>query len=180
MYLILSLIIILFIVFFFYFHRKPIRHALKSDTIVSPADGIVLDVSETQSSDGVNGTKISIFLSLFDVHTQYMPVDGEIISKKWISGSNHIANCKAAEYNNGLIHVIYSKYGLITVIQRTGALIRRLVSFVDVGKKYKQSDYLGMIRMGSRVEIILPLGLSIKVKPKDRVRGGETVIAEHK
>ena len=165
MYYYLGLIItpILFLRFFF---RKPDRKSI-TDKIVSPCDGIVTKV---------DGSDISIFLSLFDVHWQYTPINSKIKSIETIHGANNMAILPKSSHNAGVKVVFDTEYGDLSVTQRVGFFVRRIKNNIKIGDIVKQSNPYGIIRFGSRVDIVLPQNTECILKKGQRVIGGETIL----
>lgn len=165
----INIVIVFVIVFYIYFNRTPIRYVdYNDDVIVCPCDGVV-----TNSNDRY----ISIFLSPFDVHAQYTPIDSIIKSTRIIQGKAHMANTPASDHNAGVEVVFNSKFGDIVVTQRVGFLVRRIQNHIDIGEYVERGYNYGKINFGSRVDIILPEGMTSILKPKQRVYGGLTVIS---
>jgi len=168
----IPIIIICLWIIIIYFNRSPVRHKINDDYVISPSDGKVTDIKDTPQ-----GTQVGIFLSIFDVHTQYMPVRGKVITRIYNDGTNKIAFSKEAAHNVSLTHEIMTKFGKIIIRQKTGMFVRRLISHVAVGEFYEQGAVLGAILLGSRVEIVLPKKLKILVHIGEHLTGGVTPIA---
>ena len=160
-------LVLFFIIIILYkiFLRKPIRINNINNTIVSPCDGLVTYV---------NGNYISVFLSVFDVHWQYVPVDSIVKSIETISGGHKMATSPKSLHNEGVRVVFSSEYGDISVTQRVGFFVRRIQNNINVDDKVKQSESYGVIRFGSRVDIILPDKVKCILKKNQRVIGGIT------
>ena len=165
MYYYLGLIIpqLLFLKFFF---RKPERKNI-TDKILSPCDGIVTKV---------DGSDISIFLSLLDVHWQYTPVNSKIKSIDTIHGANKMAILPKSSHNSGVKVVFDTEYGDLSVTQRVGFFVRRIQNNINVGDIVKQCLPYGIICFGSRVDIVLPENTECILKKGQRVIGGETIL----
>ena len=159
--------VLFFIIIILYklFMRKPIRINNIPNTIVSPCDGLVTKVDNNH---------ISIFLSIFDVHWQYAPVDSTVKSIETISGGYKMATKPESSHNEGVKVIFSSKYGDISVTQRVGFFVRRIQNNINVDDKVKQSEPYGVIRFGSRVDIILPDKVKCILKKNQRVIGGVT------
>ena len=145
--------------------RKPVRINNIKNIIVSPCDGLVTKVDNNH---------ISIFLAVFDVHWQYAPVDSNVKSIETISGGYKMATEPESSHNEGVKVVFSSKYGDISVTQRVGFFVRRIQNNINVDDKVKQSEPYGVIRFGSRVDIILPDKVKCILKKNQRVIGGIT------
>ena len=116
-------------------------------------------------------------MSPFDVHAQYTPIDSIIKSIRIIQGKAHMANTPASDHNAGVEVVFNSKFGDIVVTQRVGFLVRRIQNHIDIGEYVERGYNYGKINFGSRVDIILPEGMTSILKPKQRVYGGLTIIS---
>jgi phosphatidylserine decarboxylase len=153
-----------FISFMHWFVRKPIRENIHRFKIVSPCDGKITSVDKN---------KISVFLSLFDVHWQYVPMDACIKSIDIIHGSHKMATNPKSSHNEGIKVVFHSELGDITVTQRVGFFVRRIQNTIQSNQWVNQSGPYGIIRFGSRVDIVLPEKLSTShLKIGDKLIGG--------
>ena len=167
------------------FFRDPIRPGPKGDRyVVSAAEGHVVHITEVDESMYVKerAIRISIFLSVFDVHVNRYPVDGAVELVHYNKGKFlHAADEKASLDNEQSSIGIRGPHGRILVRQIAGLIARRIVTDSRMGDSVKQGERLGLIRFGSRTDVFLPLSArpSIKVKPGDRVRVGGTVLAEY-
>jgi phosphatidylserine decarboxylase len=194
-YFLLSFIIFSILAFFMQFFRDPTRNIpLEDGVVVAPADGKILKgkidylkiitaqddpVMEHILDDGEKGILISTFMSPFDVHVQRAPVSGKIIKTKYYPGKFKIAMGDVHTENEKNLIVIDSEYGKIGVIQIAGFVARRIVQYVDVGDTVKIGDRLGMIRFGSRVNLILPYEkFKVMVFEGEKPTAGETIMAQ--
>ncbi len=166
--------------FFMFFFRSPKRN-IPTDpkVVVSPADGKVMEITETKEELflGVPCVKISIFLSVFDVHVNRSPIDGDIKFRQYTVGGFRPAYKKGVGFENerhtiGLVNEETS----IVVTQIAGILARRIVSWKSLGDKLLKGELYGMIKFGSCTELYLPLNVEICVRKGDKVVGGETVV----
>ena len=143
------------IIFLLYFHRNPDYNTLdlKDNILYSPAQGKILDIRQAN-----NMTKISVFLSIFDNHTQCIPIECTKIDEIFTYGNFYFAQkMEGSEYNQKLKHILKTKFGNIEIIQYTGFFTRRIYSLSsDKDTLYKIGDKLGYIRFGSRVDIYVP------------------------
>ena len=178
------------------FFRDPKRNTPEEkDIIVAPADGKVLkgqiDKIEIVEYDdtlmehvlekGEKGIRVSTFMSPFDVHVNRIPVSGKIVDAKYCPGKFKIAMGDIEKENEKNLVVIDSEYGKIGVIQIAGFVARRIVQYVNIGDVVKIGERLGMIRFGSRVDLILPYkNCKLLVKEGDKPKAGETIIAKMK
>lgn len=166
-----------FVTFFF---RNPRRKVPQQPgLILSPADGTVMSVSEVFEDQFLNspGTKVSIFLSVFDVHVNRSPIEGDIKFQQYTCGRFKPAFKASAGFENER-HAIGIECGelKILVTQIAGLIARRIVSWVTVGSLLERGQRYGMIKFGSCTEVIVPLNVDILVQKGDRVVGGETII----
>jgi phosphatidylserine decarboxylase len=127
-------------------------------------------------------TMVAIFLSVFDVHVQRAPIDGEIKFVKYHKGKFLDArNMNASlENENRVIGLVAADGYRVTVRQIAGMIARRIVGWADPGAKLARGERLGMIRFGSRVELFLPPGTQVTARVGDYAKGGETVLARRK
>ena len=175
---------ILFSAFTLYFFRDPEpRVPTALEAVVAPAHGLVDCVDETTELEFLGGPcrRISIFLSVLDVHVQNAPVAGKIAFVKHWSGQFLSAlKTESAEFNESVLIGIESLEQpgeRMAVRQIAGLIARRIVSWVGVGDAVARGQRLGLIQFGSRCDLYLPLTAQIRVKPGDSVVGGETVVA---
>ncbi|NYE56826.1 phosphatidylserine decarboxylase family protein [Carboxydothermus ferrireducens] len=178
----LVFLLFLFVVFFFRNPRRTIPEDEKA--IISPADGVVLDVAEVNASHYLKGpaVKISIFLSIFDVHVNRAPVEGRVEYVYYREGKFLPAfKSHASEINERNYIGIKNPYLQVLVVQITGFIARRIVSYVKPGDILKKGQLLGMIKFGSCTEIYLPKEtVEVLVQKGQRVYGGITVIGRIK
>jgi phosphatidylserine decarboxylase len=174
---VLPLIVMLFMAFFF---RDPERTIPEGKGIfVSPADGKVILIKDVYEKDYLkaDSKEISIFMSIFDVHVNRAPCDGNVSVKKHSPGKFLIAHKHAASIENeNTVMLLEGKDGKILVRQVAGFLARRIVCRVKVGDVLRHGERYGMIKFGSRLDVYLPKDTEIKVKLGDKVKAGETVI----
>lgn len=176
-----SLVFGALLLFSLYFFRDPERQPPRDETLaVSPADGVVVEVKETGEDQFLNRPvkRVTIFLSVFDVHVNRSPIAGEITHSEPMTGRFLDArNPASSEVNARRTWAIQGRGVTIVVRQITGAIARRICAWKQVGDVVERGERFGMIRFGSRTEVDLPLDTEILVKPGDRVRGGETAVA---
>jgi phosphatidylserine decarboxylase len=177
----ISIVFAALLLFSLYFFRDPEREPPADETLaVSAADGVVVEVKETAESQFMNGPvkRVTIFLSVFDVHVNRAPIAGEITHSQAMSGRFFDArNPASSERNARRTWAIEGRGITIVVRQITGAVARRICAWKEVGDTVERGERFGMIRFGSRTEVDLPAGTEILVKPGERVRGGQTPIA---
>src|SRR5207253_11227337 len=146
----------------------PTDHSL----IVSPADGRVVVVKPVDASDAQAGTLVSIFLSVLDVHVNRAPVGGTITETEYRRGKFIIATAERASVENEQ-NVVTVENDQVKVVfkQIAGVLARRIVFWKKTGDKVALGESVGLIKFGSRTDVILPTKVSVEVKPRDRVKG---------
>lgn len=181
---ILLLISILLISFTLYFFRDPIRHLpdnIKENDIISPADGRVMMIEEIEEHEFLGGPAklIAIFLSPLNVHVNRIPISGKISYFKYIEGEFIAAyDHKSSEKNERTVIGITGKKFRILFKQISGFVARRIVCDLKEGDNVAIGEKFGMIKFGSRTDVIVPLNSLIKVSVNQNVTGGETILAE--
>lgn len=165
----------LFVVFFF---RDPERVIpAEESVVVSPADGKIVGI--VSEPDGTS--RVSIFLSLFNVHINRAPVTGEVESVRYIPGKFKVAFDPAASVQNEQnVLVIRQGPDRIKFSQIAGILARRIVCWKKPGDPVRKGERVGLIRFGSRVDIFLPVNVALSVKVGDKVQGGASIIGRIK
>jgi len=171
--------------FSFWFFRDPDRFIDMEEenprAIISPADGKVIKAEMYLDEEYrmEESQIVSIFMSVFDVHVNRYPVKGKVEYVNYKKGKFMAAwNDKASEFNEQAVIGILSGENRVTVKQIAGLVAQRIVCYADVGDEVEQGHKLGIIKFGSRVDLILPINCELKVKIGDRVKAGETVIGE--
>ena len=167
------------------FFRCPIRYLDVEDTtklVVAPADGHVVVVEEVDEDRYFHDRRImvSIFMSLFNVHANWFPVEGKVTTVRHFNGNYHKAWLpKASEENEHADIIIETPEGVpILCRQIAGAVARRIVTYAKEGEDCEIDDHLGFIKFGSRVDVYLPLGTEICVKMGQNTTGDQTIIAK--
>jgi len=170
---------VLLAAFFLWFFRDPEREIPQGHgLVVSPADGKVTDVSATQL-DGVACTRISIFLNVFDVHVNRSPISGVIKSAVYKKGqfANAMSESSAGDNEQNIVTV--EGEGMTVVFKQiAGLLARRIVFNHKPGETVVRGQRVGLIKFGSRTDVIFPRSAEVKVKLGDRVAGGSTILAQ--
>lgn len=166
------LILTLFVMFFF---RDPERHfAANPNQVLSPADGKVISVRKQDGNEA-----LSIFLSVFDVHVNRSPISGKISKIEYKSGKFLPAFDEKASFENERNSItIDNQNRTVRFVQIAGIVARRIVCWRREGEEVKAGDRIGMIKFGSRVDVILPPGSVIHVQKGQKVKAGLTVIGE--
>ena len=170
-------VLLAFVSFFF---RNPNRNIPSDMTLIlSPADGTIMGVSEVFEDQFLNETaiKITIFLSVFDVHVNRSPINGEIKFQQYTCGRfrpayKESAGCENERHTIGL----ENDQMRVLVTQIAGILARRIVSWVTLGSVLERGERYGMIKFGSCTELVVPCTTEVLVSKGDKVRGGETII----
>lgn len=175
-----SAISLIFFIFTCYFFRDPKREIPKGENlIVSPADGKIIDIANEHEPQFFNTkvTRVSIFLSVFDVHVNRIPMNGKVTYFDYQRGKFHPAFKSKASSENEQTHIgIESGNTKILFKQISGILARRIVCDLRTGQTVRKGDKFGMIKFGSRVDIFFPENIKINVTLNQRVTGGETVL----
>lgn len=166
-------------IFFLWFFRDPERMIPTGDSlVVSPADGKVTAIAATQFN-GTPCTRISIFLNVFDVHVNRSPISGVIKSAIYKKGQFGNAISAASADDNEQNIVTLEGDGMTVVFKQiAGLLARRIVFNHKLGEKLLRGQRVGMIKFGSRTDVIFPQPAEISVKLGDRVKGGESILAK--
>lgn len=162
-----------------WFFRDPPRRLPQGDgLILSPAYGKVMEIVPAQDAWGQPVSVIRIFLSVFDAHLQVAPVDGQVMRIRYQRGRFLDARDPKAAFENEQNHMEFmSAKGSLVVTQIAGLIARRIVCHVREGQAVKAGDKIGLIRFGSQVDVTVPAQVNWRVKPGDRVEGGQ-VLAE--
>jgi phosphatidylserine decarboxylase len=169
---------VLLAAFFLWFFRDPER-AIPDfpGAAVSPGDGKVTDVSPL-TLDGQRYTRISIFLSVFDVHVNRSPIAGVIREARYQRGKFlNAMNAASAEQNEQNIVTVEGDGQTVVFKQIAGLLARRIVFTKKVGDRVERGERIGLIKFGSRVDVVLEDSAALQVKVGDRVKGGASVLA---
>jgi len=164
--------------FFLWFFRDPERSIpAVQGAVVSPADGKVTDISSFDEH-GETRIRISIFLSVFDVHVNRSPVRGVIDHIHYQKGQfRNAIVADSADTNEQNIVTIRSDAGRVVMKQIAGLLARRIVFTKKIGDALERGERVGLIKFGSRTDVIFPAGADMKVRVGDHVKGGSTVLA---
>ena len=175
----LFIISLILLIFTFYFFRDPERVVpIGNDILVSPADGLITNITEIKEGKKLY-TKVSIFLSIFNVHIQRLPISGEITKVDYIEGKFINATLdKASDENERLKITIKNGNNLIYVTQIAGLIARRIVNYVKPNENINQGERYGIIKFGSRVDIEFPNNFKLLVNEGQQCIGGETIIAQ--
>lgn len=164
--------------FFLWFFRDPERQIPTFEgAIVSPADGKVTDISVIEI-EGEPRTRISIFLNVFNVHVNRSPTAGTITGVRYQKGKfGNAMGAVSAEQNEQNIVTLQTEYGTMVFTQIAGLLARRIVFTKKVGDTVARGERVGLIKFGSRTDVIFAAGAQMRVRVGDTVKGGATVLA---
>jgi len=162
-------------VFFLIFFRDPKRKI--GSGFISPADGKIRDIKIDEKT-----CFISIFMNVYNVHVNRIPIKGTILDISHYPGKNFGAWKKEAEENEKVKILIDSDIGKVTVVQIAGLIARRIYPYIKKGDRLKKGDKIGIIRLGSRVDVYLPANKvkKIKVEIGDKVKAGKSTLVDLK
>ena len=181
----LGFVLIVTTVWVYYFFRDPQRYSINDDTyLVSPADGLITDISEKSGPEelrleNITYTKVSVFMNVFNCHVNRVPISGKIEEIYYKPGKFLNASLdKASEENERNYFKIKSNIDNeeIIIVQIAGLIARRIVCDVEQGQELRQGDRIGMIRFGSRVDIFFK-NKKVLAKIGQNVTAGESLIA---
>ncbi|GAA3579613.1 phosphatidylserine decarboxylase family protein [Snuella lapsa] len=173
----------IFLILILQFFRNPKRKTkLNNQQVIAPVDGKVVVIEEVFEPEYFKEKRIqvSVFMSPINVHVTRYPVGGKVVFSKYHPGKYLVAwHPKASEENERTTVVVENEtYGKVLYRQIAGALAKRIVNYAKEGDKAIQGEDCGFIKFGSRVDLFLPLDTNIKVQLNQKVRGGESIIAE--
>ena len=165
-----------------YFFRDPERVGERGPSlVVSPADGKLIMITEVDEPSFIKGraTRVSIFMNVFNVHVNRYPVDGVVRYIHYNKGKffNAAAEKSSLENEQMSVGVETGRYRLL-VRQIAGLIARRIVTYSKLGETIKQGDRMGIIRFGSRVDVFLPIGSTLRAKVGDNTVAGVTILGE--
>lgn len=176
-------IALIFLLLILQFFRNPKRKtSLNDNRILSPVDGKVVVIEEVFEREFFKDKRlqVSVFMSPINVHVTRHPISGSVVFSKYHPGKYLVAwHPKASEENERTTVVVENNvYGKILYRQIAGALAKRIVNYCKVDDVVTQGSDSGFIKFGSRVDLFLPIDTNLKVKLNQKVRGGESIIAE--
>ena len=175
---IITLALLLFLISFFRIPNRVLT--INDNSIVAPADGKVVVIEETTDVEYFKDKRlqVSIFMSPANVHVNRNPISGDVVYNQYHKGKYLVAwNPKSSTDNERHSVVIRKGDTEILVKQIAGALAKRIVNYLQVGQKVKQTEEMGFIKFGSRVDLLLPIGTQVNVQLNQAVQGGVTIIA---
>ena len=169
-------------VFSLYFFRDPQRIPPNADGFLAPADGKIVQIREIEDDELGKAWQISIFLSVWNVHSQRVPLSGKVLSKKFNPGKFFAAFKHKASKNNEQISVLFEgeKGNKFKIKQIAGWIARRIINYMEPKKNVERGERLGFIRFGSRVDIIVSEKFQLDVSLGDIVTGNQTIIGRFK
>ncbi|MDD2558080.1 MAG: phosphatidylserine decarboxylase family protein [Desulfuromonadaceae bacterium] len=178
----LAVIFLFLTLFTVYFFRNPDRTIPQDDDIVvAPADGKVVYVGKVREDRFLQGEvyKVSIFMSVFNVHVNRVPISGTVVDQFYTKGSFMNASLDKASTENEQAGMIIEdkRKNKFLVVQIAGLIARRIVSYPVTGAVLERGQRYGLIRFGSRVDVYMPTNAQLQVSLGDRCIGGETVLS---
>ena len=167
-----------------FFFRDPIREVIdfNKNQFLSPADGTILSIKDLEDPDIGPAKKISIFLSFFNVHRQWVPSTSQVLNMYYNPGKYFIAFKDKASLDNEHTSILFKddNNNPFRIKQIAGFIARRIVNHMQPDLKVEKGQKLGFIKFGSRVEIIVPDYFQVSVKKGDKVKGCKTILGEFK
>ncbi|MBP1838959.1 phosphatidylserine decarboxylase family protein [Formosa algae] len=172
-----------FLILILQFFRNPNRKGILNDNqVLSPVDGKVVVIEEVFEKEYFKEKRlqVSVFMSPINVHVTRYPIGGKVVFSKYHPGKFLVAwHPKASEENERTTVVVENKiFGKVLHRQIAGALAKRIVNYAKVGDDAIQASDSGFIKFGSRVDLFLPLGTKINVNLNEKVKGGQSIVAE--
>lgn len=173
----LTIIPLLLAAFFLWFFRDPNRRIPAGEgVIVSPADGKVEEAEWIETTAG-NRVRVTIFLSVFDVHVNRVPCEGLVSLVEYREGQFiNALKPESAIHNEQMLVTIDAGGYSVSFKQIAGLLARRIVCQLQAGQRVERGQRMGMIKFGSRVDVLLPSSVELRVKAGDRVKGGSSIL----
>jgi phosphatidylserine decarboxylase len=173
----LTAIPVLLAVFFLVFFRDPEREIPSGPgLIVSPGDGKVEEAEWIETTAGAR-FRVSIFLSVFDVHVNRVPISGKVTLMEYREGQFlNAMSPESAILNEQTLIMIEDGESSVSFKQIAGLLARRIICDVKTGDVVQRGQRMGMIKFGSRVDVLMPADVELRVKPGDRVQGGKSIL----
>ncbi len=175
---------ILLLFFVIRFFRRPVsRELIKNENyVLSPADGVVAAIETVEDKRFFKDKRIqvSVFMSIYNIHVNWYPLSGEVISAEYQKGKYLVARNPKSSLENEMFECVikHSSGKEIMYRQIAGAVARRIISYPKIGQEVQQSEESGIIMFGSRLDVLLPTDAKIKLKIGQKVKGASSVIAE--
>ena len=178
----INLILALITLLSLYFFRDPQRVSPNIEGFLSPADGKIVQIKEINDKELGIARQISIFLSVWNVHSQRVPLSGKVLKRENNSGAFYAAFKHKASKENEQISVLFEeeKGNKFKIKQIAGWIARRIINYMEPEKNVERGDRLGFIRFGSRVDIIVSEKFQLDVSLGDIVKGNQTIIGRFK
>ncbi|AIL33144.1 phosphatidylserine decarboxylase [Basilea psittacipulmonis] len=179
-----AFILFVYVIFAIQFFRDPKRYVpagANENTVLSAADGKVIQIQEDYDPyAGREALKISVFMNVFNVHSNRVPVDGKVEKIEYFSGRffNAALDKASAENERNAVVVTTPTGQTVTYVQIAGLVAKRILCYVKEGEELKKGERYGFIRFGSRIDMYLPLGSIPMVKIGDKVQATTTVLAK--
>ena len=179
----LQIALLIFFILILQFFRNPRRYTkLNDEQVISPVDGKVVVIEEVKESEYFKDKRlqVSVFMSPINVHVTRYPIGGKVVFSKYHPGKYLVAwHPKSSEENERTTVVVENAtFGKVLYRQIAGALARRIVNYAKKDQTVVQGSDAGFIKFGSRVDLFLPLNTKLKVQLNQKVKGGESIIAE--
>jgi phosphatidylserine decarboxylase len=173
----LTILPLLLAAFFLWFFRDPARRIPEGEgIIVSPADGKVEEADWIETTAG-SRVRVTIFLNVFDVHVNRVPAEGVVTLVEYREGQFlNALKPESAVHNEQTMITIDAEGYSISFKQIAGLLARRIVCTLQAGQRVERGQRMGMIKFGSRVDVLLPSAVELRVKAGDRVKGGSSIL----
>jgi len=174
----ITLFLLLFLVSFFRIPKRQLT--ISENAIVAPADGKVVVIEETVDNEyfKTKRLQVSIFMSPANVHVNRNPISGKVVYNQYHKGKYLVAwDPKSSTDNERHSVVIRKGETEILVKQIAGALAKRIINYLKIGQEVNQTEEMGFIKFGSRVDLLLPVGTKVNVSLNQMVQGGVTVVA---
>ena len=177
-----NLFLVCITVFSLYFFRDPQRIPPNIDGFLAPADGKIVQIKEIEDKELGKARQISIFLSVWNVHSQRVPLSGKVLSKEYNPGKFFIAFKHKASKENEQTSVLFEgeKGNKFKIKQIAGWIARRIINYMEPNEIVERGERLGYIRFGSRVDIIVSDKFQLDVSLGDKVKGNQTIIGYFK
>ena len=177
----INIFLLIINIFCLYFFRDPNRIVPNIGGFLSPADGKIVKIISVEDSTIGKATQISIFLSVFNVHIQRVPLKGKVLKKIYNPGRFHAAFKDKASKDNEQTSILFESNGnMFKIKQIAGWVARRIINYMNPDELVHRGQRMGFIRFGSRVDIIVPKNFEIDVALGDIVIGNETIIGRFK
>lgn len=180
--LVLTTILLGLVVFFFRIPKRNLQ--VKEGNVLAPCDGTVVVIEEVEPDEYFTEKRlqVSVFMSVLNVHVNLNPIQGEVVYSHYHKGKNLVAWHPKSSTENERHSVVYQHANGKEVLakQIAGALANRIVNYLKIGEVAEQTQEMGFIKFGSRVDLLLPLDCNVQVQLGDKVKGGITTLADWK